>query len=110
MNMKFALPRRKIFLLFCVFMILIMNAPAQNITVVTGTVTNENGELLTGVIVKATAAKESYTTVTNEKGLFGFSKLKAGTSYTLTASYVGYQQNAAAVIVPGESGSNSVLI
>jgi TonB-linked SusC/RagA family outer membrane protein len=88
-----------------------ISATAQNTATVTGTVMNENGELLPGVTVNATSAQtnENFTQVTNEKGLFTFSGLTAGHTYTLTASYVGYDNNITTVS-PGESGSNSVLI
>ncbi|HEY2726345.1 MAG TPA: carboxypeptidase-like regulatory domain-containing protein, partial [Parafilimonas sp.] len=87
---KITLLRKRMFWLPCMLLLLVMSASAQNTATVTGTVMNENGELLVGVTVKATAAatKENFTTVTNDKGLFVFSKLKEGVSYTLTASYI----------------------
>ena len=79
---------------------------------VTGTVMNENGELLPGVTVKATnvQSKESFTTVTNEKGLFSFPSLKVGNNYSLHASYVGYEMNESSTVSPTQNGNNSVLI
>ena len=79
---------------------------------VTGTVMNENGELLTGVTVKAIniQSKESFSTVTNEKGLFSFPGLKVGNSYSLHASYIGYEMNGESTISPTQNGNNSVLI
>jgi len=110
--MKITLLRKKMFWLPFVLLLIITGASAQNLTTVTGTVMNENGELLNGVTIKATAvgSKENFTTVTNEKGLFVFSKLKVGTSYSLSASYIGYDVNNATSISPAETGNNSVLI
>ena len=60
--------------------------------VVTGTVTSDAGEPLVGVTVNAAAASsnESYNAVTNERGVFRFTALRPGRSYSITASYVGY--------------------
>ncbi|MBV9961044.1 MAG: SusC/RagA family TonB-linked outer membrane protein [Parafilimonas sp.] len=103
---------KKVFWLPCVLLLIGLNASAQNTATVTGTVMNEKGELLPGVTVKATGAgsKESFTTATNDKGLFVFSKLKEGTNYTLTASYVGYDNNNSTVVSATQGGNNSVLI
>ena len=111
MKMQTTLPKRYTLLLLCV-LFLFKSASAQNTATVTGTVMGVNGELLTGVTIKATSAnpKESFTTVTNERGLFSFSNLKAGVSYSLTASYVGYDMNTASTISPTQNGNNSVLI
>ena len=101
----------KMFWLFAFLLLCKISATAQNTATVTGTVMNESGEMLAGVTVKATNAqtKESFTTVTNDKGLFTFSRLTAGHSYTLTVSYVGYE-NAVSTVSAGENGNNSVLI
>jgi TonB-linked SusC/RagA family outer membrane protein len=109
--MKTTFFKGKMFWLLAILFACTISATAQNTAIVTGTVMNENGELLQGVTVNATSTqtKESFTEVTNEKGLFTFSKLSAGRTYTLTASYVGYDNNVTTVS-PGESGSNSVLI
>jgi TonB-linked SusC/RagA family outer membrane protein len=107
-QMKTILLRCKMFLLLSC--LLYINASAQNTAAVTGTVMNENGEMLQGVTVKASNnAKENYTTITNEKGLFSFSQLKSGESYTFTASYIGYEDAVNNVTV-NASGNNSVLI
>lgn len=88
-----------------------MRLAAQNTAAVTGTVMNENGEMLLGVTVNASSTnpKESFTTTTNEKGLFTFQKLQTGVSYTLTASYIGYD-NAVSNVTVNANGNNSVLI
>src|SRR4051812_4893516 len=84
---------------------------AQGTTVVTGTVANDKGDMLSGVTVNAanTGTKESYTTVTNEKGIFSFSRMKASTTYTFTASYIGYE-TATVKSFSVKQGSNSLLI
>lgn len=108
--MKTTLKKCKALLLFS-SLFLCMHLAAQNTAPVTGTVMNENGEMLFGVTVNATSfnPKESFTTTTNEKGLFTFSKLQTGVSYTLTASYVGYD-NAVSNVMVNASSNNSVLI
>ncbi len=111
MKMKTTLMRGKIFLLLAILFLFKINTSAQNTATITGTVMNENGEMLPRVTVKAASvqSKKSFTTVTNEKGLFTFSGLKTGDSYTLTGSYIGYE-NSIATVSAGEGGSNSVLI
>ena len=49
----------------------------QETTIVTGKVTGDNSEPLVGVTVKANnnTSKETYTTATNENGIFSFTKL-----------------------------------
>src|SRR6478736_5389424 len=88
------LEHRKWKMFFLFFLLLTQHLFAQETTaVVTGTVTNDKGDLLTGVTVNAAnnSSKESYNTVTNERGMFSLSSLKVGSTYTFTASYVGYQ-------------------
>ena len=84
---------------------------AQNNAVVTGTVISENGDLLQGVTVKAISEneKESYTALTNDKGVFVFRQLTVGGEYNFTASYVGYDDNAVRSFKV-KSGNNSILI
>ena len=103
--------QRKMYWLICILFLCKISASAQNTSTVTGTVMTENGELLTGVTIKATGlnSKESYTTTTNLKGLFTFDNLKIGTSYSLGATYVGYD-NGITTIAPTSGGNNSVLI
>lgn len=67
---------------------------AQDIDpVVTGTVTNEKGEPLEAVSVRAenTVINASMTTVSNSKGRFSFTKLPSGT-YRLHFTHIGYQE------------------
>ena len=110
--MMTTLLQKRITGLLCILLLIAINASAQNTTAVTGTVMSDNGEMLANVTVIAstTASKEKFTTLTNEKGLFVFAKLKTGTAYTLTAFYVGYQQNITASVTPAEGANNSVLI
>jgi TonB-linked SusC/RagA family outer membrane protein len=111
MKMQTTLSQRYMLLFSGILFLFTINASAQTNASVTGTVMNENGELLMGVTVKATSntSKENFTEVTNEKGLFTFSRLNAGVSYSLVASYIGYE-NSVITVSPGENGSNSVLI
>ena len=112
MKMKITYLRKTIACLSGLLFLISTISFAQQTSAVTGTVMNENGELLTGVTVKATNtnSKESFTTVTNEKGLFSFPGLKVGNSYSLQASYIGYEMNGPTTISPTENGNNSVLI
>src|SRR4051812_1610850 len=98
MKMKITQLRKQMCWLACALIAFAINASAQNSATVTGTVMSDNGELLTGVTIKAlaTGSKETLTTTTNEKGLFNL-KLSVGVSYSLSASYVGYDQNTATV-------------
>src|SRR5438309_246550 len=80
---------------FTWFFLILIQLPViaqQGNAVVTGTVTSDKDEPLVGVTVKANdnASKESYTTTTNEKGIFTFNNLRVGSSYSIIASYVGY--------------------
>lgn len=82
----------------------------QGDAVVTGTVTGDNNEPLVGVTVKATnnASKESYSTTTDEKGIFTFNNLRLGSSYSIIASYVGYATST--IKTSPRQGNNSMLI
>src|SRR5829696_211484 len=81
--------------IFLIFVLMLTHAlcAQQTTAVVTGTVTNDKGDLMAGVSVNAAnpASKEDYNTVTNERGIFTFSTMKLGSSYTFTATYVGYE-------------------
>ncbi len=73
---------------FKIFLVLILfgiNAYAQKIS---GTIENESGKKIPGVIV--TISKINKNTVTNQKGYFEFNNLKKGT-YTLYFSFIGYE-------------------
>src|SRR4051812_35229591 len=86
--------RPKWLLFFFCMMLMQLYGAAQEQAAVTGTVTGDNDELLEGVTVKAssTGSRESYTTVTNARGVFTFQRLKVGSAYTFTVSYIGYDQ------------------
>lgn len=109
--MKIDLLQKKMCWLCCILLLSAINVSAQN-TTVTGTVMNENGELLAGVTINAARAGsgEKLTTVSNEKGLFSFSNLRPATSYTLTALYVGYEMSDAVTVTPVSGATSSVLI
>lgn len=94
-------------------LILLIKLPstAQNSAVVTGTIVNANGEPLQGATIRAAgkAQKDNFTTVANEKGVFVLRQLKSGSVYTLTASYVGYEENIVSSFAV-KPGNNSVSI
>lgn len=94
MNIPVSLQKRKwkglFWSLFFFFIQLQLTAQSQSATV-TGTITGQTGEPLTGVTVTAFGASgERHTTTTNDRGVFTFNNLRAGGSYTINATYVGY--------------------
>lgn len=101
---------KKLFLFVSGLLLLKNSVTAQNSVAITGSVMNEKGEVLIGVTVNASTATENQAAVTNEKGLFVFSELKVGTSYNITASYVGYQQVTPVTITPSATTNSAVLI
>ncbi len=87
-------------------------AGAQDgVAVLTGTVADDKANLLTGVVVIATniSTKESHTTVTTEKGIFVFQKLKVDGVYDFTATHIGYETNITRSFTV-KKGTNSILI
>ena len=67
---------------------------AQTNTTVTGTVRDQTGAVMPHVTVTAINVSDSTlqsSTLTNEKGVFGFSQLIAGTVYRFKATFIGYQ-------------------
>ncbi len=85
---------------------------AQQSSVVTGTVINEKNEVLPGVAVQVSNAggKESYTGITDEKGIFIFRKLIVGNNYDFSASYIGYEPASVKKYQVKQSENNSLLI
>src|SRR5436853_974524 len=93
--MKISLTKKQlkpVWLMWLFIILTQLHAIAQGDAVVTGAVTGDNSEPLVGVTVRApnNASKESYTTTTDEKGIFTFNNLQLGNSYSIIASYVGY--------------------
>ncbi len=77
----------------------------------TGTVLNEKGDAMTGVTVLAASnsGNERFTTITNDRGVFTFQRLRVGSTYSFTSTYVGYQDNVVSSFTV-KSGSNSLLV
>ncbi|MDQ6813790.1 MAG: TonB-dependent receptor plug domain-containing protein, partial [Bacteroidota bacterium] len=72
-----------------------LKALPQAGTTVTGIVRDETGVVLPNVTITATNESNSASqksTITNDKGIFSFSQLTAGTNYRFSASHVGYQE------------------
>ena len=94
------------------FSLQVVLAQLNNNSLMTGTVVTEKGDPLSGVSVKAEtiSGKESYTTATNDNGIFTYNNLVLGNSYIFTFSYVGYQTSLVKgyTIKPGRM--NSLLI
>jgi TonB-linked SusC/RagA family outer membrane protein len=84
----------------------------QFTTGIKGIVVNEKQEPLAGVAVKISQddSKASATTVTNTKGVFIFARLKAGTTYSLTLTHIGYESKVVKNITIKQNETNSVLV
>src|SRR4030095_11133328 len=65
----------------------------QNTSGLTGTVTDANGAVVNGAMVKLTDTKtgKEQSTTTNEQGNYSFQKMAPGTGYTLTVTAAGFQ-------------------
>lgn len=61
---------------------------------VTGTVLTEKGELLQGATVEAknTSTNQTYSSVTDDNGVFLFRKLVVGNKYDFSFTFLGYEQ------------------
>ena len=79
---------------------------------ITGIVTTEGGEPLTGVTVNIsnTLRQFSRTTTTNSQGRFKIDNVGAGESYTLVFSNIEYQTQTLENFIVKEGAGNSVLI
>src|SRR3954469_11926092 len=77
----------------------------------TGTVLNEKGDPLAGVSVVAASksGNERFTTTTSDQGMFTFQRLKVGSTYSFTSSYVGYENNVVSTFTV-KAGNNSLLV
>ena len=99
-------------LLLLMMVLICLSAAAQESTAsLTGTVLNENGDALQGVTVLAasTSGNERFTTLTSDRGVFTFQRLKVGSTYSFTSSYVGYETNTVTTFTV-KAGSNSLLV
>ena len=114
--MKTKLTIKMIFLRQFAFVLLLLFAAApviaQQNAVVTGTVMNEQSDLLTGVTVRVTntGSKENYTTTTDAEGMFSFKKLTTGKTYDFSISHVGYQPGSVNNYLVKQNDNNSLLI
>jgi len=78
-----------------------------------GTVLDDKGEPLAGVTVllaEAGAAGNPRGIATTAEGLFTFDNLKAGTRYTLTVSYVGYETQRVNDFLINAGDNNSLMV
>lgn len=80
--------------------------------VITGSVMTEKGEFLQNVTiaVKENNGKGVFHGVTDVKGTFSLSGLKAGKSYDFLFSYIGYQDNLVKGFKVREGNGNSMLV
>ena len=109
---KQQIKQKQRWLLLLLLMLLQVAVRAQEgEALLTGTVLNEKGDALPGVTILAsrTSGNETVTAITNEKGMFTFQRLKVGSTYSFTSSYVGYETNVVAAFTV-KTGSNSLLV
>ena len=85
---------------------------AQKNPVVTGVVMSEKGEVLAGVTVSVagTSTKETYSTSSDEAGMFVFSTLAAGKTYEFAVSHVGYETGRIKNYLVKQGENNSLLV
>lgn len=109
--MKKIITQKPYRLLCCCLLLMNFCLHAQQNTIVSGTVRSESGELLSGVTVTAKNAnsKESFKTITNEKGVFTFTGLKPESAYNLIASYVGYDSSVNNSFTVTTGGNNNLV-
>lgn len=90
----------------------VLQLQAQTNTFVTGTVTNEKGELLSGVSIQVNNVngKDNYSGVTDTKGVFSFKQLQNGNMYNFTISYIGYETNFLNKYLVKQNENNTLLI
>ncbi|MFN4145435.1 MAG: carboxypeptidase-like regulatory domain-containing protein, partial [Runella sp.] len=97
MNFKFLRRTKAVIALFAVITAIFMGRDvySQGVTTssISGTVTDNKGEILPGATIVAvhTPSGTKYGTVTNEKGRFNFPAVRVGGPYTLTATFIGYK-------------------
>lgn len=85
---------------------------AQSTVTVTGTVVSEKEEPLFGitVIAKGVSSSETADAVTDEKGMFTFKSLKAGSVYNLSFSSVGFETYNLNEFKVAEGKNSSILV
>lgn len=93
-------------------LLLLFAAKAQNAAQMKGVVTTEDGHELSGVNIVVTEAdgKEVQKLATSEKGLFTISRLKAGTKYNFSFSYIGYELKTIKAFMVTAGDNNSLLV
>lgn len=84
----------------------------QPVTDITGTIVNEKQEPLPDVTVKIDqkGTGVSFSTTTNERGMFVARGLAAGAAYNLMFSHVGYQPQHISNFMAKENQTNSMLV
>ncbi len=81
-------------LLLCFFCLTLSNSFSQETTAtLSGHITDDKGAFLNGatVVIKHVPTGTASATQTNNKGIFYLTNLRAGGPYTITITYVGYQ-------------------
>lgn len=98
----------------CLLLLIVQQNFAQEATgvEVTGTVMSEKGDLLEGVTVQArrNPGNETFTVMTNDKGIFLFKKLVPGRKYDFSFSFVGYESAFYKAYVVKEAGQKNALL
>lgn len=77
-----------------------------------GTVLSEKGEPLqsVNVFINETGYKSVQSTLTNQKGIFSFSNLKAGSKYDISISSTGYETYLSKAFLVNAGDNNSLLV
>lgn len=93
-------------------LLLHLTVHAQQEAQMKGMVLNEKGETMPGVTVQMneTDSKIIKVTITNEKGVYTFDRLKAGTKYDFVFSAVGYDKYIAPAYLINAGDNNSLLV
>jgi hypothetical protein len=71
--------------------------------IISGRVTNSDGQPFAGATVRAVYSGGTYTATSNSNGIYAFAKVLANTTYTVTASAAGKTFNGSQTVTTGRS-------
>jgi hypothetical protein len=71
--------------------------------IISGRVTNSNGQPFAGVTVRAVYSGGTSATTTNSNGIYAFAKVLSNTTYIVTATAPGYTFNGSQTVITGSS-------
>ncbi|GGB04772.1 SusC/RagA family TonB-linked outer membrane protein [Puia dinghuensis] len=110
--MQNTLTKRSKGIFFALLLLLSLAARSQQGSQIKGSVLNDKGDPIEGVTVTAseTGYHTTRSTITNDKGVFTFSNLKAGKKYDFNFSYVGFEKQVVKGFLIDEGDNNSILV